>query len=143
MSSYPISLRPFGESAILISWPEKVDEAILYDILRFAKSLEEDYLNFAEWEMVPAYNSLTLIHRHRIEDMDRRISELKNLYSQNREKGKLNRVQWRLPVCYDLEFGLDLQEVAETLDCSIEQLIEWHTQQPFTVFGIGFLPGYR
>ena len=63
-------------------------------------------------------------------------------YSNTEVTEKTDRFLWRLPVSYDLEFGLDLQELSENLQISIPEIIELHTKPTYTVFGIGFLPGF-
>ncbi len=49
---------------------------------------------------------------------------------------------WQLPICYDLDFGIDLKDVSEHLGKSVAEVIALHTSHTFTVFGIGFLPGF-
>ncbi len=140
MKSYPIKTKPFGEYALLIEWPKEVDERILKDILAFEKRLR------AEWpdiETVPAYNSLTIILNDDIASTYDLSIKVHDLYH-SKEDGALNLEQylWTLPVCYDAEFGLDLKMVADHLNLTVDELIAKHTGQEYTVFGIGFLPGF-
>ena len=81
MSNHPISLKPFGDQAILIEWPPKVEESILYDILVFSEYLKSECLERKDWELVPAYNSLTLIHHQKIDSPSNLIEQLKSWYS--------------------------------------------------------------
>jgi inhibitor of KinA len=46
----------------------------------------------------------------------------------------------RIPCCY--EMGLDLAAVAETLKLAEERVIELHMSTLFTVYAIGFSPGF-
>lgn len=46
-----------------------------------------------------------------------------------------------IPVCYDKEFGIDLEELAKTLQLSVEEIIHLHSQNPVRVFMLGFSPG--
>lgn len=62
MKSYPISIKPFGERAVLVEWPDEVSESILADILDFMDAFKE--LNIPGWEMSVAYNSLTMVYNH-------------------------------------------------------------------------------
>ena len=142
MSNLPISFKPFGEQAILIEWPSKVDESILYDILVFAEYLKTECLDLADWELVPAYNSLTLIHRTKIESPADFIEQLRIWHASVESSIPLKRQLWKLPVCYDEEFGIDLNQVTDNLKISVNQLIEKHTAHAYTVYGIGFLPGF-
>jgi len=142
VNSFPISIKSFGEQAILIEWPNRVEETILYDILRFNRYLIENYLDSKEWESVPAYNSLTLINRKRTIDFKVLKRDLRERYSKNQDLVSTQRFIWKLPVCYDLEFGIDLEEVSLLLGKTITETVAFHTQHTYTVYGIGFLPGF-
>lgn len=142
MSDYPISLKSFGDQAILIEWPARVEEDILYDILGYSEFLKTECLDSENWEFIPAYNSLTLVHRKSIDNSFELIEKLRGWYTGIKSQVPLQRQLWKLPVCYDLEFGIDLTNVAKILDMSISQLIELHTNNIYTVYGIGFLPGF-
>ena len=142
MINYPISIRPFGVHAVLVVWPNKVDEAILEDILQFSAYLKSECLDAKDWELVSAYNSLTLIQRNRRIEFDVFKVQLGNWYKERKESAKSDKYLWKLPVCYDLDFAIDLDDVAKTLEASVEEVIQMHTSHVYTVFGIGFLPGF-
>ena len=142
MTDFPISIRPYGQHAILIEWPNEVDESILEDIIQFKSFLKQNFLDPKVWEMVPAYNSLTLIQSNEKIEYQTFKSQLRTWYSQRVGVKRANRYLWKLPVCYDLDFAIDLEEVAQNLGTSIDRIIELHTSHVFTVYGIGFLPGF-
>ena len=142
MSTYPITIKAFGEYAVLIEWPNKVSEDILNDILIFNQFLKEYHLKPEDWEHVLAYNSLTLIHRKGAIRFKNLKPELINWYANKTILGEEKRSFWRLPVCYDSSFGIDLEEVSNQLELSVSDLITLHTKSTYTVYGIGFLPGF-
>ena len=142
MSSHPISIRPFGEHAILMEWPNEVSELILFDIIDFVESFKLDFPNSQDWELVPAYNSVALIYRKDKIDFSKARYQLQECYKIRKASGPPQRYLWKLPVCYDLEYRIDLEDTASTLDCSIKEIMEAHTQNIYTVYGIGFLPGF-
>jgi len=142
VGTYSISIRPFGVHAILIEWPNRVEETILDDILQFTKFLKSECLKNENWEIVPAYNSLTLIHRDKPIAFKEFKKKLEIWYSEKREIGVGEKYLWRLPVCYDLEFGIDFSSVSQQLNKSIEEIISLHTENIYTLYGIGFLPGF-
>ncbi|GAB5473800.1 MAG: 5-oxoprolinase subunit PxpB [Maribacter sp.] len=142
MSDYSISIRQFGVHAILVEWPPKVEESILDDILLFSKHLKQNCLDQSVWEIVPSYNSITLIHRKSPIAFSELRTDITKWYAEDFTSESRERFLWRLPVCYDLEFGIDLPEVAERLKMSIGEVIELHTASRYTVYGIGFLPGF-
>ncbi len=141
MNSFNISVKQFGVHAILVEWPDKVDESILLEILQFIEYLKTE-LDEKEWEYVPAYNSLTLICKDTILDFDYFKPKIKEWYTKKGKIASTTRYLWRLPVCYDLKFGLDLEEISEKLGMSIEEITALHAQSTYTVYGIGFLPGF-
>ena len=118
MSPYIISIRPFGDFAVLVEWPNIVEEQILNDILDFINHLKTNHLNEKEWEMVPAYNSLALIHRAGKIEYKTFSKELKQWYSQKSGDYAIEKYLWELPVCYEGDFAVDLVEVAEKLGMS-------------------------
>ncbi|MGI9550042.1 MAG: 5-oxoprolinase subunit PxpB [Aurantibacter sp.] len=142
MKSYPLSIRPYGIHAVLVAWPNEVDEGILEDILQFYQYLKIHCLKETGWEMIPAYNSLTLVQNDSAVDFKTFSAKLKKWYAEKSETVPEQRYLWRLPVCYDLDFGIDLQEVSEKLQLSIPQVIGRHTENIYRVYGIGFLPGF-
>ena len=142
MSNYSLSIRSFGVHAILIEWPNEVKEVILNDILQFTQYLETHCLNVKKWEIVPAYNSVTLILREKPIDFDKLKQRLGQWYEEAAVAKPKQKYLWRLPVCYDLEFGIDLNEAAEKLSIQTPELIQMHTAHIYTVYGIGFLPGF-
>ncbi len=142
MSDYPISFKSFGDCAILIEWPAKDDEKILTDIQAISDFLKKECLDRTVWELIPAYNSLTLVIRNPIETPSEFIEQLRNWHTKIKGRVPLKRQLWKLPVCYDKEFGIDLDHVANTLGMSVSQVVETHTMHTYTVYGIGFLPGF-
>ncbi|EAR01514.1 5-oxoprolinase subunit PxpB [Maribacter sp. HTCC2170] len=142
MTNYPISIRPFGAHAVLVEWPKEVHEAILNDILLFTSYLKSQCLDQKEWEMVSAYNSLTLIQRKSRVNFEPFKSQLQKWYSKREGIAQNEKYLWRLPVCYDLDFAIDLEEVAQSLGKTTAEVVKMHTTHEYTVFGIGFLPGF-
>ncbi len=47
-----------------------------------------------------------------------------------------------IPVCYGGEFGPDLEELADLRGLTVAQAIELHASADYTVYFIGFVPGF-
>jgi len=47
-----------------------------------------------------------------------------------------------IPVCYDASLGIDLQNAVKASNCSIDELIQQHSEKIYTVYCLGFLPGF-
>ncbi|TXD50921.1 MULTISPECIES: 5-oxoprolinase subunit PxpB [unclassified Polaribacter] len=136
-----ITYKPFGTKAILIEWKAIIDQEILNDIIQFKENIsaqqKEDYTDF-----MIAYNSLTIIYKEEVLDFKKEVEKLQSIYKSNVISEQQEAHIWEIPVCYDVKFGIDLQEISEVLKVSIEEIIQLHSEKIYTVFFIGFLPGF-
>ena len=48
----------------------------------------------------------------------------------------------KIPVLYGNDYGPDLQEVAEHNQLSEKEVVQIHTQQPYLIYMLGFMPGF-
>jgi inhibitor of KinA len=49
---------------------------------------------------------------------------------------------WLVPVCYELDYGKDLENLAKTKGLGIEELIALHSSTTYRIHFFGFLPGF-
>ena len=138
MKKYDLTYKPFGDSAILIEWPTKIDEEIIQDIVSFESRIS-GALNVLD--TIIAYNSLTIRYKDSI-DAASQVSHLKELYGQKQEQKRQESRLWEVPVCYDLEFGLDLEEIAKSKNLSVEEVIQLHSDPTYLIYFLGFQPGF-
>lgn len=141
MANYQLTYKRFGERSILIEWPSKIDEDILKDILRF-KQIIENKLSEYIVEINYAYNSILITYKNSVNDIIEKISELSKLYKIAKADLVLSSKLWKIPVCYDLSYGIDSEELMKAKNIDFDQLITLHTNKLYTVFFIGFLPGF-
>lgn len=90
----------------------------------------------------PAYHSLLLdfeltkLTHQKLEKTLR--GYLDRISSSTLEPGRMKQI----PTCYGGEFGQDLDEVARLHDLTPAQAIELHSSVTYTVFFLGFVPGF-
>jgi len=123
---------------LLLRWPQKVDVRQLHEIRSFQMTLKEA---FPEAYTRMAYSELLLSFKVAISDMKTLLQRLQELYSEN-DLSKFVRHRYKIPVCYDEEFAWDMAELCDGLNLSREEIINQHTKPIYTVFAIGFLPGF-
>ena len=140
MSNFKLTYKPFGERSILIEWPSKIDKNILYDILSFKNSIETNSNSILEIKL--AYCSLLISYNFFIEDYGQRVEKLKLLYSEKNNFKQPSKALWKIPVCYDSEFAIDLNELSISLNLTEQEIISIHTKPTYLVYFIGFLPGF-
>lgn len=130
-----------GERGILIDFGPDYDEHSLSSIISVKKKLEK-YKPEVKLEVINTYNSLLISYEFIIEDVYGEISSLKRLIGEAKIDKKPKVQIFHLPVCYEEEFGLDLQFIAEQKGLEIEEIIRLHTGPEYLVYFIGFLPGF-
>jgi inhibitor of KinA len=48
----------------------------------------------------------------------------------------------KVPVCYHPSLGIDLKELAKKSGLSIESIVDYHCSNTYTIYMLGFLPGF-
>src|SRR5690606_22538890 len=135
---YKLVYKPFGANAILIEWPPKIDEDILNNIIYFKRIIVKEYTGI---EAISAYHSLTIIFKNEI-DFALTEEKLKILYNSVKKGVPFPKKIWHIPVCYSEEYGLDVKEYTKIKGFSLTKFIQLHSSPLYTVFCIGFLPGF-
>jgi KipI family sensor histidine kinase inhibitor len=130
-----------GERAILIEFEPEISENTLGKVLFYKNKIENHYFE-VKVEVINTYNSLLVYYDYTIENIYDEVLALKSLL-QGTKITKNTTVQlYNIPVCYDAEFGLDLKLISRKKNLSLDQIIQLHTQPIYTVYFIGFLPGF-
>jgi inhibitor of KinA len=138
---FELLYKPFGERSILIEWPSEINENILQDVLSFKYTLQNNTIEL-KIEVKSAYNSLLITYDYTIDNVNDKILVLKALYSSKVVLQKSVFRHWKIPVCYDDEFGLDLDDISNQNKLSKQDIIRLHSEAIYTVYFIGFLPGF-
>ncbi len=139
--TYELQYSRFNACSILIEWPAIIDDLMLKNILIFKNSIENYYIK-QKIEVINTYSSILVIYNTTIENVNDEILTLKTLFFKEEESEKDKSTIWEIPVCYDLEFGVDLESFLNREELSKSEIIELHTKALYTVFFIGFLPGF-
>lgn len=139
--AFNLQYKRFGERSILIEWPAIIDENILRDIIDFKNQINKNNIKEID-ELKSAYNSLLVVYDSICRDFENDVKLLKNLYKSPDIKHDIVSKSWKIPVCYDLFFGVDLEAISLEKNLSIDDIINRHSQAIYTVYFIGFLPGF-
>ena len=136
---FQLTYKLFGRSAILVEWPANISQDIIQDIISFERQVKEiDSI----LDTIIAYNSLLIRYQNPIIDKELTISQLKKIYAASSYLIKQDQFLWQIPVCYDVSFGIDLEEIANKKKCSVAEIIRLHIEGDYLVYFIGFQPGF-
>lgn len=138
---YQLKYSQYSERSILVEWPAVIDENILKDILRFKNLIQNKYIK-QEVELVSAYGSILIIYNYTIDFINDAFLDLKALYKIEDSTYLIESKTFQIPVCYDVDFGIDLDAFSIEKNLSKPEIIRLHSQAIYTVYFIGFLPGF-
>ena len=140
-----MNLKPriirYGERAILLQWDFKIASENLQFILSIKKYLCDFYIKRKVY-INNTYNSLLVVYRISIDCIYDDLLYLKTLDFSTIKLLRSSGNFYRIPVCYDLEFGLDLEFLATQKSMQVNEIINLHTAADYTLYFMGFLPGF-
>ncbi|MAO07507.1 MAG: allophanate hydrolase [Alteromonas sp.] len=140
MGKYSLTYKKFGPNGILIEWPKRIEEAILYEILAFQEIITSEYGDRVMANH--AYQSILVGFPTSDFNFEKEVTILKQGYENLQKPSDKPYTIWKVPVCYEATFGWDLEALSQQKKCSEADIVQLHTQTIYTVYFIGFLPGF-
>ncbi|ANF96768.1 5-oxoprolinase subunit PxpB [Paenibacillus bovis] len=146
------TIHPLGDSALLIEFGQEIHSDTLGRIQTAAQQIEQN--PFPGWiECVPSYTTLAVYYDLAVLSLMNhpgspgiyeqvcQLVEQRLLTALVQEKKQASRIV-EIPVCYGGEYGPDLQVVADHNRLTTDQVVQIHTSGDYTVYAIGFAPGF-
>lgn len=127
-----LSLVPLGDQAVL------VQAANEWDALAFAAAVRRQGFAWSE-DVVQAYTSVAVFYRADAIDYLRAKERLAALDRQGGFDPAASKLHL-IPCCYEL--GLDFDQIANHTGLTREHVIALHAGTVYTVYAIGFCPGF-
>ena len=137
-------IYPLGDAALEVRLGDRIDPQTHARVVALWHSLQQHPLPL-QIDLIPAYCVLDLLFERHELGPDGLLSLLPALIAriESIEVGESGcSAPISIPVCYEGDYAPDLVEVSDRLRLSPEQLIEIHTQSIYTIYMLGFLPGF-
>ena len=130
-----IKIVPSGDSIIIINNLNNLKSSTLTNYL------EKLELNEIE-DIISLKSSVgILFNPHKISSSDF-IKKTKNLLTNKILTNKNKMKTWEIPICYDKDFAIDLNEISTKCKIDVDQVIKKHNNKTYEVDIVGFLPGF-
>lgn len=136
----PPRLLPSGDSAVTVEFSRSIDDAANQRTLALDRALAREPIGGVT-ETVPTYRSL-LVHYDPLKIGFDALSERLIALAEQPLPPVANARRWRIPVAYGGEHGIDLEDVAKTLDTTPDDIVARHVAGDYRVAMIGFTPGW-
>lgn len=136
----PPRILPSGDAAITVEFSRTIDAVANRRVLALDRLVAGDALTGVT-ETVPTYRSL-LVHYDPLQIGFEALGEkLVELALRPLPEATATR-RWRIPVVYGGENGIDLEDVAKTLNITPDEVVARHVGGDYRVAMIGFTPGW-
>lgn len=151
-----MEIIPLGDSALIVRVREQFADApdeTLDEVLRVFQQLQHAAIP-GVIELAPAYTSvavffdpITIAKASGVPDevfdwLASRIRAVVGAGAGRRRKVKFRSRNVEIPVCYDPEFALDIDDVARHTQLSGTEIADLHSTSQYRVACIGFVPGF-
>jgi KipI family sensor histidine kinase inhibitor len=153
-----MEILPLGDSALVMRVREQFEDApeeTLDEVLRTLQQLRNAAIP-GVIELAPAYTSIAVFFDPIAvakasgtpgEVFDWLTEEIRSVITSGsvfhrRRSGVMAPHSIEIPVCYDSEFALDLDRVADHTKLSAGEVIDLHSTAEYRVACIGFVPGF-
>ena len=136
----PPRLLPSGDSAITVEFSRNIDDAANQRVLALDRTLAREPIAGIT-ETVPTYRSL-LVHYDPLQIGFDALGEKLTALAQLPVPPVTTSRRWRIPVVYGGEHGIDLEDVAKTLNTTPDDIVARHVAGDYRVAMIGFTPGW-
>lgn len=140
MPSKP-KIVPLGDSSLLIQFGSDIDIFVNQRVHALASLLDASPFE-GMIETVPAYATLLVHYDPLIVSFAKVRDFLCERLPQAEAVTTRNPKRVEVPVRYGGEFGPDLESVARHLHLQVEDVIRLHSEKLYTVFMMGFTPGF-
>jgi inhibitor of KinA len=143
------TIHPLGNSALVVSFGNRLEENIYRDVLSaYHRLLGEASGIFTD--IIPAYSSVSVMYdikKARALPGDGSVfsqvgSYVESLLSEPNNRNELTQRKLRVPVCYNEKYAPDLAEMVIASGLPQEEIIQIHVSQTYKVYMLGFLPGF-
>ncbi len=145
------SFYSLGDHAFVFALEAKMDGLILQKIKNLNEFISAKNI-IGIFDIIPSYHTLTIVY-----DITTFLSVTQSaseqlLYFCNNiitdfentliAKNNIKSIIYKVPVCYEKCYGLDLENISLKNKISCAEIIQIHTAFEYVVYSIGFLPGF-
>jgi inhibitor of KinA len=145
----PYVIHSLGDSAAVVDFGNSIDKTINnYVLVLFHHFKNKKHP--AILDIVPAYSSLSffydVVELRKTANNQTAFDAIKQYIKEELENipenGVTEKRSIKIPVCYSETFAPDIAFIASEKDISVEEIIRLHASTKYTVYMIGFLPGF-
>ncbi|SHN30844.1 inhibitor of KinA [Cyclobacterium lianum] len=140
MTHYPVRYFSLSPEIVEVHWPDRIEEGILFDILAFEKMIVDHWSDKIR-SIHHGYHILG-IELNEALPAKHCVESLRQLRKRQNSSYLVKPMEWRLPVCYDLDLVPELETYLKKKGLSHPSFVKKHTAPAYLLYFYGFLPGF-
>ncbi len=130
-----------GDNALTVQFDKEINKEVNAKVTALASLVSSDEIK-GVIELIPTFTSLTVLYDCTVISAKKLKKQLDKLIGSMKSDFNSKATVWHIPVCYDSEFSLDMENVCNHTDLSRDEVIALHTSKPYLIYMLGFLPGF-
>jgi inhibitor of KinA len=142
MLSNDFKIVPLGDNALKLILGETISLSIHRKINQLVEIIKNEIKNQSITDILPTYKSIVIYFDPGKLTFDELKTILSKITLNPKEHSKKKDLIKEIPVCYGGYLGPDLKIIAEEKGLTEKNVIEIHSKELYTVFMIGFTPGF-
>ena len=136
-----VGIVPLGDSAVTITFGNKIDERIHQQIHQFLHVFRRNKMVGVN-ECVPTYTSISIFYDPTKISYSQLEKKVFSTYNSALETPQIQSIVYKIPVYYGWETGPDLKFIAQYNNISEQEVINYHENKEYLIHMIGFVAGF-
>lgn len=134
-------IRPAGDSSLLVEFENEISLEVNSKVRALRFTLEKSPFE-GMGELLPAYRSLLVFYDPQKIGRKQAQEEIRSRLGNMDRISLPKAIVTEIPVCYDKEYAIDLEHIAQLENKTEEEIIRIHSQSDYFVYMLGFAPGH-
>ncbi len=130
-----------GDCAVTVQFKNEISKEVNDCVTALADIISKKNIKGVV-ELVPAFNCLTVFYDPCVTSSKRLVKKLNGIIKSIKKGKSRPSLLYKIPVCYDEKFALDMDSVCAHTGLNRQQVIDIHTSCDYLIYMLGFLPGF-
>ena len=139
-NTYP-RILPSGDCAVTVEFSNSISEDTNRKIRTLYDNIQKENIKGIV-DLVPAFCSLLVSYDPKVIPYRSLCAQLEKCLTMTGNVDAKQKKIVSIPVCYEGEYGPDLEFVAEHAGLTTQEVIEIHTSREYLIYMLGFQPGF-
>ncbi len=130
-----------SESAVILYFGSTIDPLVSKEVQKAYQALKHASIE-GFFEIIPSYASLMVNFDVVRYSFDEACALIERVVSEAKALDETVQSIISIPVYYGCDVGLDLELLAQETNLEIQEIIDLHVKELYSVYAIGFAPGF-